>query len=172
MIYDKSVADRIAKRPFTPTQNMIVRALVENGGRMSYEDMINFLYPNPDRAPQNEMRLVWVHVFKLRKQLREPAAIKTIHQYGFELTGVEGVKFRETLPIVREPTKSERILLNALMDGRLHSMSFLHSELRRWRSTSDREIVRVFLSRLRGKLKPGWEIENVRGRGWKLIEIK
>lgn len=172
--YEQALIRHITTSPPTPAQNLILRALVEHDGRISYEDLASYVYSNPDTAPQNELSVLKVHVCLLRQKLRPPVRIKAIWGEGYVLLGVAGIEPREQMPVCKRPSRSERTILRSLLDGRLHSQWALYCDLYEWRGdhATQGEIIKVFISKLRKKLLPGWEIQNTRGRGWTLVKVE
>lgn len=149
----------------------VMQALIRAKGLARHEYLVERTWPNPDRAPEDELKVLKVHISHLRKRLRPPARIKNIFREGYVLLGVPGIERPQLPEQVRiRPTYSESILLRSLLDGQVHSVYSLKADLYEWRDTDrDNKIIEVFLCKLRRKLTPGWQIQNVWGRGWKLV---
>ena len=95
-----------------------------------------------------------VHISQLRRKLRLPHGIRAIAG-GFMLEPSD-----LPWPVTMGITKSQRIVLEALMDGRGHTVGHFGGLLGR-NHFGYAQTVRQFISSIRRKLQPGWSIDIV-----------
>lgn len=148
-----------------------LRALIRGGGRIDFDGAVTALWPDPDDEPENVRLTLNRHIYILNQCLIPPARVKSVYGDGVILLGVPGIVAQLPEPLAVWPTKSERTVLDSLMDGRVHSWRTLATDLHEWREPPPgaHDTVSVLIHKLRKKLAPGWEIQTVWGRGWKLI---
>lgn len=165
---------RITKSPPTKIQSVVLGALINAGGRISRGDLIDMVYPDPDHAPEDEGRTLAVHVCNIRKILKPPVEINPLHGIGYTLNGVPGISSSSGLPISAEPTGSELVILEFLMDKRWHTVGSVIFNLYQFRTTpkTGKHTVFLFVMRLKRKLRKGWMIENDWQKGYRLREVK
>lgn len=155
----------------TPTQSAIMAVLTEKI-RVSHDEMIEAVFPDPDKAPAYEVDSLKTQIWHIRNKMDPPATIETVRGFGWQLKGPGIPEFSDPLPIAAPVTPLERRILSILSDGRAHSLKSILSEMYEWRTPpkTARTIYHVCLCHLRRKLKPGWRIEARPGSFWQLVQ--
>lgn len=140
----------------TPELHGILRIIIDALAAQTFvtkERLIELIW-TPFNEPTDPDNVLNAHMARLRARLKPPCRIRTIAG-GYLLEPCE-----LPWPVTGAITRCQRIVLEILMDRRLHTVGHFNEVLYGSRPRSPITI-KTFISLIRRKLEPGWSIELV-----------